>query len=117
MNPIPTAFLPHTCTLYTVFTNGSSSQKNLSSVRIETEKKADNYRTASGVLWYDCTNSLPKNAVFALAGETIGANIVRRQYITSADGEFDITGVKKYYDKTAAHHFEIALGGVIPYNG
>jgi hypothetical protein len=117
MNPIPSAFLPHMCSLVTVFTNGDVSEKLLTNVRIETEKKSAEYRTGSAVLWYDCTNSMPKNTVFALSGETIGERTVRRQYGVLEGGEFDVKAVKKFTGPAAVHHIEVTLGGVIPYNG
>jgi hypothetical protein len=105
------------CSLFTVFKNGDVTENLLTNIRLETEKKSADYRTASAVLWYDCTNSMPKNIIFALPGEEIGGRIVRRQYAVSEDGEFDVKAVKKFTGGASLHHYEIALGGVIPYNG
>jgi hypothetical protein len=105
------------CALFTVFTNGESTEQFLSNIRIETEKKADTYRTASAVLYYDCSNSSPPGIVFALPGEAIGERIVRRQYAVCDEGEFDVKGIKKLTGGSVVHHVEVTLGGVIPYNG
>jgi hypothetical protein len=117
MTPIPTAFLPDSCTLVTVFLSGAVTQTALSNVRIDITKTADKYRNASGTLWFDCANSNPAGAVFALTGECISGEAVRRQYIIYGDTEAEITGITKHMGASLPHHYEIKLGGVIPYNG
>jgi hypothetical protein len=117
MKPIPIALLPDSCTLVTVFLSGAATQQHLSQIRIEMTKTADKNRAASGTLWYDCTNSSPVGAVFALPGEATGDEIVRRQYVIYGGTETDITGITRHTAQSAPHHFEITLGGVIPYNG
>jgi hypothetical protein len=117
MRPIPTAYLPDNCILKTVFINGEATETVLSHVRIELEKTAGSHRESSGTLWFDCHNSEPSGTVFALTGEKLGGKTVRRQFIVSGEEEIDITGIKYRPAITSPHHFEVKLGGVIPYNG
>jgi hypothetical protein len=120
MTPIPMAFLTDSCTLVTVFLSGAALETALSNVRIEITKTADKYRSASGTLYFDCVNSSPAGAVFALTGETVSGETVRRQFIIYGGFETDVTGITKHSGgrfSTSPHHYEIKLGGVIPYNG
>jgi hypothetical protein len=117
MRPIPLAFLQDSCVLKTVFINGETSETALSHVRIEISKTADKYRCAEGTLWYDCKGSTPASALFALRGEAINGQTVRRQFIIKDEEEIEITGVSCMSGGSAPHHYEIKLGGVIPYNG
>jgi hypothetical protein len=117
MTPIPMAFLNDNCTLVTAFLNGAVSETVLSNVRIEITKTADKYRSAVGTLYFDCVNSSPAGTVFALTGESVNGETVRRQYIICSGFETDVTGVTKYSGAGSPHHYEIKLGGVIPYNG
>jgi hypothetical protein len=120
MTPIPIAFLPDSCTLVTVFLSGAAVETALTNVRIEITKTADKYRNAAGTLYFDCVNSNPAGVQFALTGESVNGETVRRQYIIYGGFETDVTGITKHSggrSSTQPHHFEIKLGGVIPYNG
>jgi hypothetical protein len=103
--------------LVTAFLSGEVIEQHLSQVRIEITKTADKYRTGEGTLWYDFVNSSPAGAAFLLPGEKSGGEIVRRQYVIYDGEEIDVTGVRKHNGDSAPHHYEIKLGGVIPYNG
>lgn len=108
MRPIPRKLLIHTATLKTsasidAFQKPTHAETALTCVRIEPSnaviKTKDNTEiTLSAVLFYDCTNSLPKGTDFALESKIVFGGEERM-----------VKSVERFYDHNKLHHLEIGL--------
>lgn len=114
--PIPKELLCHTCVLekYPVegcFGSGetASSSVTLSNVRCSVYKtlsvsEKSGCTVGNGVLYFDCTESLPADVSFIEDG--------CRSVILFNGERFAVTSVKYIYGFGQLHHLEVALGEV-----
>ena len=107
--PIPRYLLIHSCTLKkptetTVWGNKSSSETELSFVRIEPVRQRAYSLSADmpmlkATLFYDCVTSMPQNVEFA-TGDTV----------VFVNDEYIVESVKTFYaDGALPHHLEVML--------
>lgn len=111
--PIPRELLIHRCVLNRyrdggIFGNGELiSSVILSNVRCRAacSKKSSSEGERiekSGVLYFDCENSSPEDAVFLSDG--------CRSEVVFEGEVYAVTGVRYIYGTTGLHHLEVALG-------
>lgn len=111
---IPKELLPHNCVLNRykddgVFGQGELADSvTLSNVRCSvTHSKKASARGGrlekSGVLYFDCVNSLPEDVVFLKDGF--------RSEVVFRGEAFAVTGVRLIYGSSVLHHLEVVLGG------
>ncbi len=111
MGPIPKELLKHTCVLekYMHSIDGITlcSRQTLENVRLSLRVKKHHGSTDSteggGVLYYDCTNSLPHDT------EIISDRYESR--ILFEGHSFAVCGARYVYDDEKLHHIEVQLGG------
>ncbi|MCX4257646.1 MAG: putative minor capsid protein [Oscillospiraceae bacterium] len=119
--PIPKQLLIHSAELITEFTPdkwGKASEQDtvkLEHVRIEPSAKHvinGNGETVqlAAVLFFDCRNSSPADAQFALKDDTVNGKRVVLQKVSFGGRLYSVQTVEALYaDKNRVHHYEVGL--------
>ncbi len=121
ISQIPKKLLIHSAELITKFDPdkwGNSAEEEkifLRNVRIEYSEKSstDNYGTdheLAATLFFDCKNSSPKDAKFALKSDILNGKTVNIQQIKFGGKRFTVKTIEPLYaDSEKIHHYEVGL--------